>query len=108
MQAFKYTLRLLLCRPLLAMLAALVVICIVLAMIASLFMPSLTWQAALAAGARFGGILAAGLWCIFFMKTYMAVSASSTAMPEAEESTSAGTDESSAAGDQAAKEVRKD
>lgn len=96
MQELKYTLRLMLCRPLLAMLAALVLICIVLALLASVFVPSLTWQAALYSGAKFGGILAAAMWCIFFIKTFSAVSAQSTAMPDADAGPQSGSSDSHA------------
>ena len=77
MQALKYTLRLMLCWPLLAMLGGIMVLCIALAMIASLFLSALTWQAALLGGTKFGAILAGALWAMFFLKTFTGVSASS-------------------------------
>jgi len=79
MQAFNYTLRLLLCRPLLLMFGGIFLLCFVLTVLASFILPSLTLQASLVLGAKIGGMLAGALWAMFFLKTYTAVLASEKA-----------------------------
>ncbi len=65
MQAFNYTLRLLLCRPLLLMFGGIFLLCFLLTVLASFILPSLTFAGA--------------LWAMFFLKTYTAVLASEKA-----------------------------
>ncbi|MEI7612703.1 MAG: hypothetical protein WCK63_07320 [Betaproteobacteria bacterium] len=102
MQSLKYSLRLMLCRPVLVMLGGIIVVFIVLALVASLIMPSLTWQAALTGGLKFGAILAGAMWAMFFMKTFMAVSASAQAaamQEQADETPDEGEKDPAAPGD---------
>jgi uncharacterized membrane protein len=102
MQSLTYSLRLMLCRPVLAMLGGIIVVFVVLALVASLFMPSLTWQAALIGGLKFGGILAGAMWAMFFMKTFMAVTASAQAkamQEQAEETPDGGEKDPAVPGD---------
>ena len=79
MQAFKYTLQLLLCRPLLIMFGGIFIVCYALTVLASFILPSLTFQTSLVLGAKVGGMFAGALWAMFFLKTYTAVLASERA-----------------------------
>ncbi|MEI7431883.1 MAG: hypothetical protein WCL27_15640 [Betaproteobacteria bacterium] len=79
MQAFKYTLRLLFCRPLLIIFGGIFFLCVALTLLASFILPSLTWQAALLLGPKVGAMFAGALWAMFFLKTYTAVLASERA-----------------------------
>ena len=79
MPALKYTLRLMFCRPLLILFGGLFLLCCALTLIASFIVPSLTLNAALLLGPKFGAMFAGALWAMFFIKTYTAVLASEKA-----------------------------